>query len=295
MNGVETSAADLSGARLDGLILPVLIFIFAVTELTTPGGITGACPTYAAPVTSGRITEGQIDEVSGLSRSGLRRVLWFQEDSGNGPWLYATTPGGDLRATIDVGNASNRDWEDMARSAGRLWIGDIGDNARVRTDIRIYWLSEPATLGDRTVNARMLTLRYPDEAHDAEGMLVDGRHERLFVFEKQGEESTSRVYAADVDGIRDGDELELQLVTSVPIENITAANVGRDGVIVKGDSGGLLFPWVGRSVARTLRQSDACPVALPAGESVAFSRSGRRLYTVPEGSDPPIEYVERLT
>ena len=61
----------------------------------------------------------------------------------------------------------------MARSAGRLWIGDIGDNARVRTDIRNYWLSEPPTLGDRTVNARMLTLRYPDEAHDAEGMLVD--------------------------------------------------------------------------------------------------------------------------
>ena len=144
-------------------------------------------------------------------------------------------------------------------------------------------------IGVAEENVRAQFLEIP--VHDAEGMLVDGRHERLFVFEKQGEESTSRVYAVDVDGIRDGDELELQLVTSVSVENITAADVGRDGVIVKSDSGGLLFPWVGRSVAQTLRQSDACPVALPAGESVAFSRSGRRLYTVPEGSDPQIEYV----
>ena len=137
MNGVETSATDLSGARLCGSILSALIFIFAVTVLTAPRVIAGACPTYAAPVKSGRITEGPIDEVSGLSRSGLRSVLWFQEDSGNGR-LYATTLGGDLRATIEVGNASNRDWEDMARSAGRLCIDDIWHNTRVQRTSGFY-------------------------------------------------------------------------------------------------------------------------------------------------------------
>ena len=274
-----------------GLFLAVAVITTALWAV--PEASAGACPTYTEPIESGHITEGQIGEVSGLSRSRFRGVLWFQEDSGNGPWLYATTPRGDLRATIEVGDAFNRDWEAIARASGRLWIGDIGDNARVRADIQIYWFPEPSKLGNRTVNARILTLRYPDMSHNAEGMVVDGHRDRLFVFEKQRGESTSRVYAVDTDGIHNGDERELQLVTRVPIENITAADAGRDGVVLKNNSGGLLFPWASRSVVQTLRDSDPCPVALPAGESVAFSR-GRRIYTVPEGSDPEIEYVQRL-
>jgi hypothetical protein len=124
-------------------------------------------------------------------------------------------------------------------------------------------------------------------------MVVDGRRQRLFVFEKQRSDPITRVYAADLQGVRPGDAVDLRLVARVPIQNITAADVGRDGVILKNNSGGLLFPWSQTSVVRTLRRSAPCPVALPAGESVAFSTSGHRVYTIPEGSDPAIEYAER--
>jgi hypothetical protein len=260
----------------------------AGTLPAAPRAAAGACPDYASPVEAGRITDQRINEVSGLVRARFPGVLWFHEDSGNGPWLYATSPSGDLRASIEVLDATNRDWEDMARAMGRVWIGDIGDNAQVRTEIQVYWFPEPSSLETTTVSARLLTLRYPDDA-----MVVDGRHRRLFVFEKQRSDPITRVYAADLRGVRPGDALDLQLVARVPIQNVTAADVGHDGVILKNNSGGLLFPWSRTSVVRTLRRSTPCPVALPAGESVAFSASGHRIYTIPEGSDPPIEYAAR--
>jgi hypothetical protein len=260
--------------------------------VVAPPAAAGRCPVYAAPVDSGRITADGIGEVSGLVRSRSPGVLWFHEDSGNGPWLYATTPSGDLRATIEVLDAWNVDWEDMARGGGRLWLGDIGDNARVRPQIRAYWFDEPSFDVDE-VTARSVTLTYEDGPHNAEGMVVDARHDVLIVFEKQRATATSRVYAADLRGVRSGDALELELVARIPIENITAADVGPDGVLVKNNSGGLLFPWVTRRVVRTLRRSAPCPVTLPAGESVAFSTGGGRVYTIPEGSDPPIQYAER--
>jgi hypothetical protein len=269
------------------------VLVLAGVLAVGPGAAAGECPEYAPPVESGRITEGAIGEVSGLSRSRFQGILWFHEDSGNGPWLYATTPAGNLRASIEVTDAVNRDWEDMARSMGRVWLGDIGDNARIRPEIQVYWFPEPSSLDTATVRARTLTLQYPDNPHNAEAMVVDGRHGRLFVFEKQRSDSESRVYAADLEGVRAGDTVDLELVARVPIENITAADVGPDGVIVKNNSGGVLFTWSTRSVARTLRDGRRCSVQLPAGESVAFSTSGHRIYTIPEGSDPPIEYAER--
>lgn len=72
-----------------------------------------------------------------------------------------------------------------------------------------------------------------------------------------------------------------------------AADVGKDGVVIKNYSSALLFPWRSTRVIRTLRRSTPCPVALPASESVAFSLSGHRIYSIPEGRDPEISYVGR--
>lgn len=276
------------------------IFLAAValagTVASVPTVGAAECPGYSAPAQSGRITDDRINEVSGLVAAPAHPgILWMTEDSGNGPWLYAITPEGEVEAAIEVLDAFNRDWEDMARGDGRVWIGDIGDNARVRPEILVYFFREPSSLDTESVDARVLILRYPDGAHNAEGMIVDGKHQRLFVFEKRRPDPTSRVYAADLRGVRSGDVLDLKLITEVPVTNVTAADIGRDGVMLKNNTQGTLFPWVGdgRRVARTLRRAEPCPVPLPAGESVAFSLSGDRVYAIPEGRDPLISYAAR--
>jgi hypothetical protein len=274
----------------------VLVAVLVATELALaplPRAAAGTCPAYSAVNESGRITDSRINEVSGVVASRAhRRMLWIHEDSGNGPWVYAMRPNGALEAAIEVKGATNRDWEDMAWGMRRLWIGDIGDNARARSEIQVYWFGEPG-LGRMSVGAKMVTLRYEDEAHNAEALVVDGRHKRLFVFEKLRPATSSRVYAADLRGLRSGDTLELKLVAHVPMQNVTAADVGVDGVVVKNNSFALLFPWSTTRVVRTLRRSTPCQVALPASEAVAFSLSGHRIYSIPEGREPAISYVAR--
>lgn len=231
-----------------------LALLVAGLLVAGPGAGAGSCPGYDDPVESGRITDPRINEVSGLVAGWTApRMLWFHEDSGNGPWLYAIEPSGELIASIEVLDATNRDWEDMARSNGRLWIGDIGDNARVRPEIQVYWFAEPSPDAD-TVRADMVTLRYPDDSHNAEAMIVDGK--RLFVVEKRMDP------------------------------------IGPDGVVVRNYASGLLYPWDG-GVARTLRRADPCSIVLPTSETVAFSLSGHRVYSVPEGGDPVVSYAAR--
>jgi len=270
----------------------VAVALVGVVLLPTNVGAAGTCPAFLSPVEAGRITDQRLDEVSGLAAvRTVRRALWLHEDSGNGPWLFAVTSQGDLRASIEVLGATNRDWEDMARARGRLWIGDIGDNGRSRSEIQVYWFTEPSSLGIDSVTARVVTLRYPDDAHDAEAMIVDGRNRRLFIFEKQTSSATSRVYGADLRGVQSGDTLRLRLVARVPLMSITAADLGRDGIIVRDYTSGLLFPWTMGRVVPTLRRSTPCPVELPTSESIAFSISGQRMYSIREGSDPSIRYV----
>jgi hypothetical protein len=278
---------------LEWLLTPLV----AVSVLVPAASFASAasCPSYAAPVVSGHIDDGRINEASGLVAAGrVRKTFWLEEDSGNGSWVYAVSAAGRVRDAIEVRNATNSDWEDIARARGRIWIGDIGANLFDRERIQVYWFREPRSLSADRVNAKVMTLRYPNNvSHNAEAMIVDGRSQRLFIFEKQRSTSTSRVFGVSIRGARSGDSLRLKKVARVPLENITAADLGRTGIVIKNYGEGMLFPWVGHRVVGTLRQSNPCSVALPSGEAVAFSKSGDRIYTVPEGSNPPIAHADR--
>jgi hypothetical protein len=274
--------------------LTAVVLVVGGLLVLGPAASAGSCPDYAPPVESGVIRDSRINEVSGLVAGRTApRMLWMHEDSGNGTWLFAIDPEGDVLASIEVLNATNRDWEDMARSKGRLWIGDVGDNAEARPEIQVYWFDEPSSLGVDSVRASMVTLRYPDGSHNSEAIVV--HRQRIFVFEKRRPDPVSRVYGASLRGVQPGDTLELRLVAHVPMPNVTSADVGPDGVVVRNYLSVNVFPWAGRGgVARTLRRADPCQVdEMPSSEAVAFSRSGHRVYSIPEGSDPEITYAAR--
>lgn len=71
---------------------------------------------------------------------------------------------GVMTREIDVQGATNEDWEDIALdAAGRLWIGNFGNNAQTRTDLCLYAMPEPDPYRDTTVKVLgTYPFSYPD-------------------------------------------------------------------------------------------------------------------------------------
>ena len=144
----------------------------------------------------GRLGNDAIDEASGMAASTLGDdVLWVVNDSGGRPVLYALDTRGNLRKTVKVRGAENRDWEDLAafRIGGRsrLLIADVGDNRRKRDSCELLIVPEPAVeKGDRKGEAqidieRRIVFVYPDTPHDCESVAVDTAGKRILLLTKR--------------------------------------------------------------------------------------------------------------
>ena len=66
--------------------------------------------------------------------------------------------------------------------AGNLWVGEIGDNACIRSSIAVYVLPEPDPKTTKEAEAVRYTCKYADISHNAEGMFV--QEGRLYVVTK---------------------------------------------------------------------------------------------------------------
>jgi hypothetical protein len=187
---------------------------------------------------------------------------------------------------VDVDHAQNLDWEDIAISGRRLWLADIGDNFELRASIRAFWFSEPRR-SETTATARVLHLRYEDGPHNAEAMVVDGKRKELYIFTK--EPGSTAVYRTSVLGVQGGDSRRLTKIATLPLNMVTAADLGPDGVIVKSGSG-YLYRWTSDRTVPTALAGRPCRAEAGPGESLAFARGGG-LYAIPEGSGPSIHFT----
>ena len=124
-------------------------------------------------------------------------VLWTHNDSGDGPYLYATDLHGKDRGAVQVSGAQAIDWEDISLGpcpfvfraqprASCIYVADTGDNLELRTFVTVYVVPEPHpperasdSLGV-TNAAAVLNLRYPDGSHDVEAVYVSPRHRAVF-------------------------------------------------------------------------------------------------------------------
>src|SRR5688572_18268899 len=78
-----------------------------------------------------------LNESSGLTF--LDGKLWTFNDSGNANDIYRIdTASTTVYQTVDISNATNVDWEDMASNSTHLFIGDFGNNNGDRQNLRIY-------------------------------------------------------------------------------------------------------------------------------------------------------------
>lgn len=247
-----------------------------------------------------------LDELSGLTASRSQPGLFFaHNDSGDRPRFFALSNTAQVLETFNLTGAMARDWEDMASgpcpSGTCLFLGDIGDNNRVRTDYAVYRVPEPnVTTGSVDVPFEKLAFQYPDGAsRNAEALLMNPRTGDLYIITKETF-GPSEVYrfplrldpASKVSLVK-VTTLEFPLNTDQPV---TAADVNPCGTAV-------LVRMYNRLVELRLPQGETdfekifevTPVTVPSasegqGEAVAYGVDGQTYFTSSEKlvDDPPL-------
>jgi hypothetical protein len=250
-----------------------------------------ALQTLLPPVTthtSGTFHSARMRESSGIAVSRTHPgILWTHNDSGDGPFVYATDTTGADRGALRVPGAMAIDWEDMALApcptAGKgdcLYIADTGDNLQRRPTVTVYAIpepqppSEPADTNRLTDAPHVLHLRYPDGPFDVEAIYVapdsgvylvsKGRTGivRLFVLPKHSWTSDTLVTAA--------------AVQDLPIDaragaRVTGAAINRTGNQVAVRTYIMIYRF-DRSADGRLTSRGACDIRglQETGESIAF-------------------------
>lgn len=158
----------------------------------------------------GRITAPSIAESSGLVASRNHSgVLWThgdhadRGDRGDRGRIFGIDEHGELLVEIEVIGAQQQDWEDIAiDDQGRIYLGDIGNNANQRTDLVVYVMPEPDPARDHQVTvSRRIAFRFPelpypppasDRNYDAESLFW--ARGRLYLLTKHRSDSRTRLY-----------------------------------------------------------------------------------------------------
>lgn len=168
--------------------VPRAILVLTVA-LLVPAALPAQAPLRLTLIDTAVLSAPRLDESSGVTPSRRPGVYWTHNDSGDGPFLYATDSTGRDLGAVRVDGAANVDWEDLARGPCAvppgtcLYIGDIGDNSARRNSVIVYVVPEPDPPAGPSDTRRhvmaidSIRLRYPDHPHDAEGLAVtaDGR------------------------------------------------------------------------------------------------------------------------
>ncbi len=259
----------------------------------------GLCATVAAPLELpntppwkpiGKYTHPDIRESSGIVTSQqFEGVYWTLNDSGNPATLYATKLNGELIQEITVQGSKNFDWEALGiDSQNRLWIGEIGNNSRLRQDLKVVVIAEPNPFTDtEAVVIASYPYQYPDENVDAEGLfIVEGFP---YIVSKERERAVLYRFPAlkpDVKQVlgRVGEFAEAKFVTG--------AGVSEDGTRLAVCTYDALWVY-NKATAKDLAEMiQGTPWQLPhdfSGEAVCFdgydlvlTNEGRDLYRLPQ-------------
>jgi hypothetical protein len=230
--------SPLAGGAATGFVAaPMWHLALALLQSTVPAERTGE---FHSP---------RVRESSGVAVSRTHAgVLWTHNDSGDGPFIYATDRAGTDRGALRVPGALALDWEDMAlgpcpHAAGDcLYLADTGDNAERRPAVMVYAVPEPAPPVGPADTLRLtgppavLHLRYPDGPADVEAIYVAPHDGALYLVTK-GRTRGVRLYRVARSAW--GDSLvtaeRLQSLPIAPAQSIgrmvTGADVRPDGAV----------------------------------------------------------------
>ncbi|WP_326559913.1 hypothetical protein [Micromonospora sp. NBC_01796] len=287
-----------------GILVAALVGITAAPPLVgltaAPAHAMAPTPVVAAPSKGTEVcvvTDERLIEISGMVATDdgyvvvndsadleSRRKIFFLDRS--------------CKVTRTVSYPSRpRDTEDVAMARdGTIWIADIGDNDRARTNIALWRLAKGA-------KAPVLhRLSYPDGAHDAEALLLAGDGTPIVVTKDPG---TPRLYVPD-GPLKAGATVRMRkagefVLPRTGTDNpwsafgrlmVTGGATAPDGsrVVLRTYADAIEFDVTDGNVVEAVTRGVPRITPLPdepQGESITYSRDGRLLLTVSETSDQP--------
>ncbi len=187
---------------------------------------------------TGAFGDSRLTEASGVVPSTNERgVFWSQNDRGHTATLFAYDSTGASRGTVRLRDAANVDWEAIAigpcASTSCIYIGDIGDNFAVRSNVHVWRIPEPTTTATVTGSAALLRIVYPGGARDVEAMWVAPDTSMWFATKRPHSDANGRLRPAQLYRVpaaawSTGAIATAVLVDSLPI--VPGTSVSRDWV-----------------------------------------------------------------
>ena len=309
-----------TGARLSALI-SLRLCIFACVCFCvwwTSFATQKTTARFGPPVTIATIKNRAIIESSGLVASRTAPgAYWTHNDSGDGPFIYAFNTSGDSLGVFRVTGAKAVDWEDLSIGPGPqpnrsyLYIGDIGDNDELRSEVVVYRVAEPSIkTADRnstqtrpiaTEPAEAIRLRYPDGKHNAETLLVHPSTGNVYIVTKVVI-ANPVVYEA-VAPLVAGKLITMRRIGEVRVPSLfggvlTGGSVSPDGrrvamcdyfqgyeLVLPRDAKDFNEIWKGKMIGFDLGKREQ-------GEAIAYRSDGKALLATSEGKQSPLIQVE---
>lgn len=267
------------------------------------------CPAYGPSVEMGVVADTALDELSGIAASRAHPdVLWVHEDHLGAAAVYALDPAGTLLATVNLVDAENNDWEDIALApcgdVDCLYVGEIGNNDSDREGLGVYRFPEPdpagAVDGVIDVDWEFFGFVYPDENQNSEALAVtaDGLP---VIFTKRYDDELSRVYVfpsmnADVEVALDtlGAFVTSDDPESDGIAAVTAADLWPDDQRLIVRTYGRIFelPIDGDlAAAADAPRTDVLGPPEVHGEAIGYDAARRGFWQVAEAVNPTLWFT----
>lgn len=258
---------------------------------------------WGAPQTLCSLDDDRIDESSGVAVSRIEQgVFYTHNDSGDKPRFFRFNRDGEVEGTYELQGTTARDWEDMASAVvggqSYLYLGDIGDNGRVRDEIVIHRVKEPTSKGVRAIaDYETYTLKYPDKAHDCEALFVTTTGDIYLV--TKAREGVTGVYTLKAP--KGSGQYTLKHVRNIPVETaglggllVTAGDVSPDGkrVVVRTYRAALEYEVPDNFEDWTKDEPDEIrlPIEIQ-GEAICYSKDGKYLITTSERAPCPVSIL----
>lgn len=255
-----------------------------------------------APAPLAPLRDERVVESSGLVASPTHRdLVWTVNDSGSDAEVFGLSPTtGRTRAVLRLrdpaGGATDvRDTEAMTAATvdgrGLLWIGDVGDNRRVRESVVLRLVREPRTVASADVTPVSLRVRYPDGPVDVEAMLWTGDRRLLLVTKELLSARVLEVPPAAVAAAVAGRSTTVPVLArevGVALQSLVTDGAALpDGrIVLRGYGDATVYEEPGRPGAGDRVLEALAAVALPdqdQGETLAVEPGGRSVLVGSEG------------
>jgi DNA-binding beta-propeller fold protein YncE len=284
----------------------------ANSNINKPTEATDKSKDYEKAEVTGTIDSAEISESSGITASRCNPdVFWTHNDSGDEALIYAIEKTGKKLGTFKVANAKNIDWEDIATrkdESGKcfLYIGDIGNNRRTRSEMAVYKVAEPKiSENDKssskkspidTESAEAIKFTYPNGNFDSESLLVNPKNGDIYVLSKTLV-GTSEVFKIGKNGV--AEKVADIRMPVTPEGFLTGAEISPDGTrIIICD----YFNAYEITLPKTAKNFDEIwkekPLVIELGErkqgeAICYSADGKSIVATSEKKNSPLIKVER--